>query len=95
MRLNNTTNGVIDLDKELLKELMEFWNEQAQDLDLIDDFILPTEEEIKKMLKEFDKYKEQVAQIDLDYSVSPHIHEQSKPISYISKLNFLSNSLWR
>ena len=58
MRLNNTTNGVIDLDKELLKELMEFWNEQAQDLDLIDDFILPTEEEIKKMLKEFDKYKE-------------------------------------
>ena len=54
---------------------MEFWNEQAQDLDLIDDFILPTEEEIKKMLKEFDKYKEQVAQIGLDYSVSPHIHE--------------------
>jgi hypothetical protein len=49
---------VIDLDKELLKELMEFWNEQAQDLGLIDDFILPTEEEIKKMLKEFDKYKE-------------------------------------
>ena len=29
---------MIDLDKELLKELMEFWNEQAQDLDLIDDF---------------------------------------------------------
>lgn len=58
MRLNNATNGVIDLDKELLRELMEFWNEQAQDLDLIDDFILPTEEEIKKMLKEFDKYKE-------------------------------------
>lgn len=49
---------MIDLDKELLKELMEFWNEQVQDLDLIDDFILPTEEEIKKMLKEFDKYKE-------------------------------------
>ena len=47
-----------DLDKELLRELMEFWSEQAQDLDLIDDFILPTEEEIKKMLKEFDKYKE-------------------------------------
>ena len=58
MRLNNATNGVIDLDKELLRELMEFWNEQAQDLDLIDDFILPTEEETKKMLKEFDKYKE-------------------------------------
>ncbi len=49
---------MIDLDKELLKELMEFWSEQVQNLDLIDDFILPTEEEIKKMLKEFDKYKE-------------------------------------
>ena len=54
-------------------------------LDLIDDFILPTEEEIKKMLKEFDKYKEQVAQIDLDYKTYPHIQvKQSKSIVYLS-----------